>query len=89
MCVSSAYAVTVHLLLTPSNFVPHQAPYFWPSNCWEPENTDYGKRLKHVVHRLCDLCVVFNIHVLHDLPIISGFDFILLGNLRDCKLFCC
>ncbi|RXN16730.1 regulator of G- signaling 6-like protein [Labeo rohita] len=21
-----------------------QAPYFWPSNCWEPENTDYGKR---------------------------------------------
>lgn len=22
-----------------------QAPYFWPSNCWEPENTDYGKTL--------------------------------------------
>jgi regulator of G-protein signaling len=20
-----------------------QTPYFWPSNCWEPENTDYGK----------------------------------------------
>ncbi|KAG8011412.1 Regulator of G-protein signaling 6, partial [Nibea albiflora] len=20
----------------------HQAPYFWPSNCWEPENTDYA-----------------------------------------------
>uniref|UniRef100_A0A672SDF6 Regulator of G-protein signaling 6-like n=1 Tax=Sinocyclocheilus grahami TaxID=75366 RepID=A0A672SDF6_SINGR len=19
-----------------------QAPYFWPSNCWEPENTDYA-----------------------------------------------
>lgn len=19
-----------------------QTPYFWPSNCWEPENTDYG-----------------------------------------------
>ena len=22
-----------------------QAPYFWPSNCWEPENTDYGEIL--------------------------------------------
>lgn len=21
----------------------HQSPYFWPSNCWEPENTDYGE----------------------------------------------
>ncbi|TNN46942.1 Regulator of G-protein signaling 6 [Liparis tanakae] len=21
---------------------PLQAPYFWPSNCWEPENTDYA-----------------------------------------------
>lgn len=20
-----------------------QSPYFWPSNCWEPENTDYGE----------------------------------------------
>lgn len=19
-----------------------QTPYFWPSNCWEPENTDYA-----------------------------------------------
>ncbi|XP_010783402.1 regulator of G-protein signaling 6-like [Notothenia coriiceps] len=19
-----------------------QSPYFWPSNCWEPENTDYA-----------------------------------------------
>uniref|UniRef100_A0A8C9RUN9 Regulator of G protein signaling 6 n=1 Tax=Scleropages formosus TaxID=113540 RepID=A0A8C9RUN9_SCLFO len=24
-------------------FYRFQAPYFWPSNCWEPENTDYGK----------------------------------------------
>lgn len=27
-------------------FIPfciHQSPYFWPSNCWEPENTDYGE----------------------------------------------
>uniref|UniRef100_A0A8D2HQH3 Regulator of G protein signaling 6 n=1 Tax=Urocitellus parryii TaxID=9999 RepID=A0A8D2HQH3_UROPR len=23
-------------------FYRFQAPYFWPSNCWEPENTDYG-----------------------------------------------
>nr|XP_029500400.1 regulator of G-protein signaling 6-like [Oncorhynchus nerka] len=22
-------------------FYRFQAPYFWPSNCWEPENTDY------------------------------------------------
>lgn len=20
----------------------NQTPYFWPSNCWEPENTDYA-----------------------------------------------
>lgn len=24
-------------------FYRFQTPYFWPSNCWEPENTDYGK----------------------------------------------
>uniref|UniRef100_A0A8C2WRE5 Regulator of G protein signaling 6 n=1 Tax=Cyclopterus lumpus TaxID=8103 RepID=A0A8C2WRE5_CYCLU len=23
-------------------FFRFQAPYFWPSNCWEPENTDYA-----------------------------------------------
>ncbi|XP_070297742.1 regulator of G-protein signaling 6-like, partial [Salvelinus sp. IW2-2015] len=23
------------------SFYRFQAPYFWPSNCWEPENTDY------------------------------------------------
>ncbi|KAF4084420.1 hypothetical protein AMELA_G00128500 [Ameiurus melas] len=23
-------------------FYRFQTPYFWPSNCWEPENTDYG-----------------------------------------------
>ena len=28
----------IHLLLI--GFV--QTPYFWPSNCWEPENTDYA-----------------------------------------------
>lgn len=26
-----------------------QAPYFWPSNCWEPENTDYGESLNGVL----------------------------------------
>ncbi|MEQ2216191.1 Regulator of G-protein signaling 7 [Xenoophorus captivus] len=25
-------------------FYRFQTPYFWPSNCWEPENTDYGER---------------------------------------------
>uniref|UniRef100_A0A3B4TME3 Regulator of G protein signaling 6 n=1 Tax=Seriola dumerili TaxID=41447 RepID=A0A3B4TME3_SERDU len=25
-----------------STFYRFQAPYFWPSNCWEPENTDYA-----------------------------------------------
>ncbi|XP_068208429.1 regulator of G-protein signaling 7-like [Palaemon carinicauda] len=24
-----------------STFYRFQTPYFWPSNCWEPENTDY------------------------------------------------
>uniref|UniRef100_A0A8I5QJE1 Regulator of G protein signaling 7 n=1 Tax=Homo sapiens TaxID=9606 RepID=A0A8I5QJE1_HUMAN len=24
-------------------FYRFQTPYFWPSNCWEPENTDYGE----------------------------------------------
>lgn len=25
-----------------NSFYRFQTPYFWPSNCWEPENTDYG-----------------------------------------------
>ncbi|KPP71211.1 hypothetical protein Z043_109900, partial [Scleropages formosus] len=25
-----------------SETVQDKTPYFWPSNCWEPENTDYG-----------------------------------------------
>lgn len=25
-----------------NTFYRFQTPYFWPSNCWEPENTDYG-----------------------------------------------
>lgn len=27
-----------------NTFYRFQTPYFWPSNCWEPENTDYGTR---------------------------------------------
>lgn len=26
-----------------NSFYRFQTPYFWPSNCWEPGNTDYGK----------------------------------------------
>lgn len=26
-------------------FYRFQTPYFWPSNCWQPENTDYGEKL--------------------------------------------
>jgi len=25
-----------------NSYYRFQTPYFWPSNCWEPENTDYG-----------------------------------------------
>lgn len=32
----------VYLTWVPLLFIP-QTPYFWPSNCWEPENTDYGQ----------------------------------------------
>ena len=31
-------SVTVAILTVSSQ----QTPYFWPSNCWEPENTDYA-----------------------------------------------
>lgn len=27
-----------------NTFYRFQTPYFWPSNCWEPENTDYGMK---------------------------------------------
>lgn len=29
-----------------NTFYRFQTPYFWPSNCWEPENTDYGNFFK-------------------------------------------
>lgn len=28
-----------------NTFYRFQTPYFWPSNCWEPENTDYGTKI--------------------------------------------
>lgn len=31
------------IVLSPNDLLSFQTPYFWPSNCWEPENTDYGK----------------------------------------------
>ena len=40
------YAVSAVLFLLVSIFnelFSFQTPYFWPSNCWEPENTDYGE----------------------------------------------
>lgn len=31
-----------------NSYYRFQTPYFWPSNCWEPENTDYGAYLSSV-----------------------------------------
>lgn len=35
-----------------NTFYRFQTPYFWPSNCWEPENTDYGIK-EHQYFRQC------------------------------------
>lgn len=35
---------------------PTQAPYFWPSNRWEPENTDYGESLTVLIHFFHKIC---------------------------------
>ncbi|ROI83835.1 Regulator of G-protein signaling 7 [Anabarilius grahami] len=32
----------VLMLKDDGTFYRFQTPYFWPSNCWEPENTDYA-----------------------------------------------
>lgn len=39
------FPITDHVLTLrdDNTFYRFQTPYFWPSNCWEPENTDYGK----------------------------------------------
>lgn len=39
-------------ILSPDACALLQAPYFWPSNCWEPENTDYGEHWSHGPHLL-------------------------------------
>ncbi|XP_071501455.1 regulator of G-protein signaling 7-like [Diadema antillarum] len=38
------FPITDHVLLLKDDntFYRFQTPYFWPSNCWEPENTDYA-----------------------------------------------
>uniref|UniRef100_A0A8C2DPJ2 Regulator of G protein signaling 7b n=3 Tax=Cyprinus carpio TaxID=7962 RepID=A0A8C2DPJ2_CYPCA len=39
------FPISDHVLMLKDDgtFYRFQTPYFWPSNCWEPENTDYGK----------------------------------------------
>lgn len=39
------FPIDDHMLTVKNDntFYRFQTPYFWPSNCWEPENTDYGK----------------------------------------------
>uniref|UniRef100_A0A8I5KXV8 Regulator of G protein signaling 7 n=1 Tax=Homo sapiens TaxID=9606 RepID=A0A8I5KXV8_HUMAN len=32
---------------SPNMLVYRKTPYFWPSNCWEPENTDYAWMCKY------------------------------------------
>ncbi|XP_070370021.1 regulator of G-protein signaling 6 isoform X3 [Equus asinus] len=38
------FPISDHVLTVKDDgtFYRFQAPYFWPSNCWEPENTDYA-----------------------------------------------
>ena len=38
------FPIDDHILTVKNDgaFYRFQTPYFWPSNCWEPENTDYG-----------------------------------------------
>uniref|UniRef100_A0A8C6PYC5 Regulator of G protein signaling 7 n=1 Tax=Nothobranchius furzeri TaxID=105023 RepID=A0A8C6PYC5_NOTFU len=39
------FPISDHVLMLKDDgtFYRFQTPYFWPSNCWEPENTDYGE----------------------------------------------
>ncbi|GFV69737.1 regulator of G-protein signaling egl-10 [Trichonephila clavipes] len=41
------FPIDDHILTVKADgtFYRFQTPYFWPSNCWEPENTDYGNLL--------------------------------------------
>lgn len=42
-----------------NTFYRFQTPYFWPSNCWEPENTDYGTKILILSLVSFDLSFVF------------------------------
>lgn len=44
------FPIDDHLLTVKNDntYYRFQTPYFWPSNCWEPENSDYGKYLKTI-----------------------------------------
>lgn len=48
------FPITDHVLTLKDDntFYRFQTPYFWPSNCWEPENTDYGKSQFIFVYKL-------------------------------------
>lgn len=37
-----------------NSFYRFQTPYFWPSNCWEPENTDYGESVSKLLNSYID-----------------------------------
>lgn len=43
-CHGYLFPIDDHILTVKNDgtFYRFQTPYFWPSNCWEPENTDYA-----------------------------------------------
>lgn len=43
-CHGYLFPIDDHVLTVKNDgtFYRFQTPYFFPSNCWEPENTDYG-----------------------------------------------
>ncbi|KRY54170.1 Regulator of G-protein signaling 7 [Trichinella britovi] len=60
MLASHGYLFPIddHLLMVKcdNTFYRFQTPYFWPSNCWEPENTDYAVYLcKRTMHNKAHL----------------------------------
>ncbi|KAK6328048.1 hypothetical protein J4Q44_G00000260 [Coregonus suidteri] len=36
------FPISDHVLTLKDDGTFYRLPYFWPSNCWEPENTDYA-----------------------------------------------
>ncbi|VDP46994.1 unnamed protein product, partial [Soboliphyme baturini] len=60
MLASHGYLFPIddHLLMVKcdNTFYRFQTPYFWPTNCWEPENTDYAVYLcKRTMHNKAHL----------------------------------